>query len=211
MGTYYTPAAPVFTEGYLFKPETKIYVGTANTWGSLDRTGWTYSTYSVAIGLTAARYEIGKVKSLSFTHNPDITEVEGANVQDSSIYDVVGEETTLSVEVMEWNPQTLVLAFPTGEYWHLADEYIIAFGGGCTIRSRPISLEWTNSACGAPSTPAIGTGLSGGVFTLYDCLADQFNWDPWTAAELNTVPIEFKVRPVLTLPKGRRLGSLCLY
>ena len=212
-GTYYSPAAPTIADGFFLQPESRVLVGTEYLYGSLEIVSWTYLTYTASIGLTAGQsIDVGALDSLSFSHIPTFEAVESANVQDSNIWVLSGEETTLSIGLRQFNPILLNMAIGTGTLYELGDERLITFGGKCDMATRPISIEWLNVACQAPSSEDITGGVSGGVLTLYDCFASSgFPWDDINAGALNVLTLEFQVRPVLAHALGNRLGSLYLY
>jgi len=211
-GTYYTVSAPTITAGFFVKPETRMCIGTNALYASLDNTSWTYVTYEASIGMrTGLFFDVGQVADLSWQHKPEFAAVEGFNVTDDSIWEVTGEETMVTVEIQELNPQILELAVGTGAMYTLGVERLITFGGGCTLRNRPVSLEWTNEACGAPTAQDASAGITGGVLTLYDCfISSGLEWS-MNAKETNTIPLEFQARPVLARAAGNRLGNLYLY
>lgn len=212
MATYYTPAAPTVTGGFFLKPEARILVGTFPLYQSLETSSWTYTTYEASIGLQAGKFfELGQVADLSFQHTPSYEAVEGFNVSDDTVYEVTGEETMVSVEIQEFHPQILEVAMGTGTKYTLGSETLITFGGGCTMRNRPISVEFTNQACEAPSAADISTGISGGVLTIYDAFVSSgLEWS-MNARETNTASFEFTARPVYARAVSNRLGTLYLY
>ena len=212
MATYYSPSAPTVTAGFFLKPEGAIKIGTENKYGSLDVSSWTYTTYEASIGLQSGKnFELGQVNDLSWSHQPSFEPVESFNVSDDSVYQVTGEETKVTVEIYEFHPQILELAVGTGNRYVLGTEQLLTFGGGCTMRSRPISVEFTNTSCDKPDSEDTSSGISGGVLTIYDAfISNGIDWS-MTAREYNTVSFEFTARPVLDRSAGNRLGSLYLY
>jgi len=212
MATYYTPSAPTITAGFFLKPEGAIKIGTSNLYGSLETSSWVYSTYEASIGLQAGQsVEIGGVADLSWSYEPTYEPVETFNLALNTVYQVTGEETRLTIEILEFKPQTLELALGTGTMYSLGNERVYTFGGGCTMRSRPISVEFTNDSCDAPSSEDVTSGISGGVLTLYDVfVSGGLEW-AMNSRENNTVSLEFTAKPVTARSRGNRLGSLYLY
>ncbi len=212
-GTYYSPASPTVATGFLLQPEGRVLFGTEYLHGSLDVTSWTYSTYTASIGIQSAKgMDLGTLESLSFSHVPTFEAVESANIQTSNVWVLTGEETTLSVGLRQFKPEVLAKALGTGTHYALGDEALITFGGKCDMQTRPLSIEFTNVACQAPSSEDIANGVTGGVLTLYDTfISSGLPWDDINAGTLNTLALEFQVRPVLTLALGNRLGNLYMY
>lgn len=212
-GTYYSPSAPVVAEGFLLQPESRILLGTEYLHGSLDITSWTYATYTASIGLQAGKsLDLGSLDSLGFSHVPAYEPVESANLQTSNIWVLTGEETTVSIGLRQFDPTVLNMALGTGVMYVLGDERVITFGGKCDLQTRPMSIEFLNVSCDAPSAEDIAGGVSGGVLTLYDTFSSSgLPWDDINAGALNVLSLEFQVRPVNALALGNRLGSLYLY
>lgn len=212
MATYYTPAAPTVTGGFFLKPEGRILVGTSSLYGSLETTSWTYTTYEASIGLDAGQFfELGQVADLSWQHTPEYEAVEGFNITDDAIYEVTGEETMVTVEIQEFHPDILELAVGTGNRYTLGVEELITFGGGCEMKNRPLSIEFTNQACEAPAAEDITGGISGGILTIYDAfISNGIDWS-MPAKENNTASFEFTARPVLERANGNRLGNLYIW
>lgn len=212
-GTYYTVAAPTATKGFLFQAESQVRIGTSALYGSLETTSWTYATYEASIGLVNGNsYDVGLLDSLSFTHEPTIEPLESANVADASVYLVTGEETTVEIGVQQFDPRTLEMAMATGVMYSLGNERLITFGGGCSVKNRPLSIESGNVACDSPTSPNISNGITGIVVTLYDTVCTSgLPWDSIVAGEINTLSLTFEARPVLARAKGNRLGTVYLY
>lgn len=212
-GTYYTPSAPTVSEGFLLQAESKVMMGKGYLTASLETSSWPYSSYSASIGLAAGQgIDLGSVESLGFSHVPTFEAVESANVQNSNIWILSGEETSLSVGLREFNPEVLRQALGTGIQYNLDDERLFTFGGKCEMQTRPLSVEWLNVACGAPTSEDITGGVTGGVLTMYDTFVSSgLPWDDMNAGAINTISIEFQVRPVLSYALGNRLGNLYLY
>jgi len=212
MATYYTVSGPTVTGGFFLRPEGRILVGTSALYGALDITSWTYTTYEASIGLQDGQsFELGQVSDLSWQHAPEYEAVEGFNVADDSVYEVTGEETMVTVEIQEFHPEILEVAVGTGNRYTLGTEMLLTFGGGCTMRNRPISIEFTNAGCEAPSSANITNGITGGVLTIYDAfISNGIDWS-MNARESNTASFEFTARPVSARAAGNRLGNLYLY
>jgi len=187
-------------------------IGYNALYASLETTTWAYATYEASVGMDAGTFfDVGQVADLSWQHKPDFAAVEGFNVMDDSIWEVQGEETMVTVEIQELKDYIFELAVGTGTMYTLGVERLITFGGGCTMRNRPISLEWVNDACDAPTSQDVASGISGGILTLYDCFVSSgLEWS-MAAKETNTIPLEFQARPVLARSRGNRLGNLSLY
>lgn len=211
-GTYYTVAAPTVTAGFFVRPETSMRIGTLAKYGALDVSSWTYTAYEVSVGLQAGNsFDVGQVNDLSWKHVPDYTPVEAFNLTDDSVWEVQGEETMCTVEIVQLDPRIFELGVGTGQMWTLGVERLIAFGGGCTLRNRPLSLEWSNAGCNVPASQDVSAGISGGVLTLYDCFVSSgLEWS-MNARETNTLSLEFQARPILERAAGRRLGSCYIY
>lgn len=212
-GTYYTPSAPTVSEGFLLQAESKVMVGQNYLYSSLETSSWTYQTYTASIGLAAGQgIDLGSVESLGFSHVPTFEAVESANIQTSNIWILTGEETTVSIGLREYRPEILRMALGTGIQYNLDDERVTTFGGKCDMLTRPLTIEWLNVACQAPSSEDITGGVTGGVLTLYDTFCSSgLPWDDINAGALNTISLEFQVRPVLTHALGNRLGNMYLY
>ena len=213
MGTYYSPAAPTVAQGFLLQPESRVLLGTQYLYGSLEVASWTYATYTASIGLqTGKGIDLGTLESLGFSHVPTFEAVEAANLQSSNVWVLTGEETTLSIGLRQFKPEVLGQALGTGTQSALGDEFVTTFGGKCDMATRPVSIEFTNVACQAPSSADIAGGVTGGVLTLYDTfISSGLPWDDINAGALNTIAIEFQVLPVLSLALGNRLGNLYLF
>lgn len=213
MGTYYTPSAPTIAEGFLFQPESRVLLGTNYLYGSLEVTSWTYLTYTASVGLQDGEsIDLGTLESLGFSHVPTFEPIEAANLQSSNVWVLTGEETTLSIGLRQFNPYLLNMALGTGTNYRLGEENLITFGGKCDMLTRPMSIEFNNVGCQAVSSADIDSGVSGGVLTLYDTFCSSgLPWDDINAGTLNTLALEFQVRPVLAHALGNRLGNLYLF
>lgn len=209
VGTYFTTAAPSDALGFMVQAESRVRMGTANLYGALEVTSWTYSTYQASIGLQAGKaIDLGQVESLGFTHTPTFEPLESANIQQPSIYTLTGEETTLTVGLRQFDPRVLEVALGTGILYKLGNEYLITFGGACNVTSRPMEIAITNIGCDKPSSPNATNGITGMVLTIYDALATSgLPWDEIVAGEINSIELEFAAKPVLARSLGNRLGD----
>ncbi|NIR26611.1 MAG: hypothetical protein GWN77_06555, partial [Gammaproteobacteria bacterium] len=152
MATYYTPSAPTVSQGFLLQPESRVLLGTQYLYGSLEVSSWTYATYTASIGLQAGQsIDLGGLESLGFSQVPTFEPVESANIQDSNIWVLSGEETTVSVGLRQFDPRVIQMALGTGTMYNLGDDRVITFGGKCDMTTRPLSIEWSNVGCYAPS------------------------------------------------------------
>jgi hypothetical protein len=211
MGTYYSPAAPTVEEGFLLQPESRVVLGDAYLYGSLETSSWTYASYTASIGLDSGE-DLGILESLGFSQVPTFENVEAANIQTSNIWVLTGEETTVTIGLREFQPAVLHQALGTGVLYALGDERLITFGGLCSMTTRPLSIEFSNVACQVPAAEDIANGVSGGVITLYDTFVSSgLPWDAIDAKTLNNVTLEFQARPVLALARGNRLGNMYLF
>jgi hypothetical protein len=213
MATYYTPSAPTVNEGFLLQPESRVLLGTQYLYGSLEVSSWTYATYTASIGLQAGQsIDLGGLESLGFSQVPTFEPVESANIQDSNIWVLSGEETTVSVGLRQFDPRVIQMALGTGTMYNLGDDRVITFGGKCDMTTRPLTIEWSNVGCYAPSSVDIDNGVSGGVLTLYDTfISSGLPWDDMNAGTLNVISLEFQVMPVLSHSLGNRLGNMYLF
>lgn len=208
----YLPAAPVVTEGFFMRPEVRVLVGTGYLWTSLERISYSYNYYSAPIGLLSGQYfEIGALASITPVLNRTWTAVDSANLPQGRLYDLTSEEITVTIEAMELQPQLVDLLLTTAGVSY-SNQYMWAIGGGCTTVTRPISIEWTNVACNAPTAANISTGISGGILTIYDALCTSgLNFGTMARNAQNNYSMTIIGRPVLELPSGKRIASLLLY
>ena len=143
---------------------------------------------------------------------PTIEPLESANIADATIYLVTGEETTVEVGIQQFDTRTLEIAMSTGVMYALGNERLITFGGGCTIKNRPLSIESGNVACDAPTSPNVSNGITGIVVTLYDVICSSgLPWDSIVAGEISVIDLTFEARPVLARARGNRLGTIYVY
>lgn len=211
-GTYYTVSAPNVVPGLLVRAESAVKIGTSALYGSLDTTTWVYSTYEASVGLASGQsFDLGQVADISWSHKPSYEAVESFNTSDDYLWDVTGEETMVTIEIQQIDPRVLELAVGTGTMYTIGVERLLTFGGGCTMRNRPISIEFINDSCNAPTSQDALSGISGGVLTIYDAfISSGLEWS-MAAKEVNTIPLEFQARPVLARARGNRLGNLYIY
>jgi len=210
------PSAPTTLAGYRLKPEAVVRVGKLNMFGSLDSHSYAYTTWGIPVGMdsVAGQYiELGGLVSvganLALTWEP----VETANLPQGTIYDLTSEELTITVEVQEFRPELFELMMHTTALTEeTGKQKLYATGGGCSMVSRPITIEFTNVACDKPSSPDLASGVSGGILTVYDAIiSNGMNFENINRNNLNTISLEFRAKPVPYFPQGRRLCSLWLY
>jgi hypothetical protein len=213
-----TPTAPTVTEGYLVKAESRVLLGMFTWETALDITSTAYTTYGIHVGMRpngalTFSTELGFLESVGFSYVPTWEAVDSANVASGAVYDMTSEELTLSIGLRQFNPYAIRIALNSGVFYTLGTEVLYAFGGGCTLVNRPIVIEFTNQACAVPTVPNVLTsGITGGILTAYDCICTSgLPWDAIARNEHNLLSLEFKGRPLLSKPLGRRLGSLFLY
>jgi hypothetical protein len=116
------------------------------------------------------------------------------------------------VGVQQFDTRTLEVAMATGTMYTLGDEKLITFGGGCSVKNRPIAIESGNVACDAPTSPNVANGVTAIVLTLYDCICTSgLPWDAMVAGEISVLDLTFEARPVLARAKGNRLGCIYVY
>lgn len=214
VGTYFTTGAPQDALGYMIQSESRVRVGTANLYGSLETTSWAYTTYGASIGLQANKsIDFGQIESLGFTHAPSFSPLESANVQAPSVYILESEETTVSIGVQQFNPKVLELAIGTGTLYKLGNEYLIPFGGACTKLSVPLEIAVTNIGCNRPTSPdAAASGITAIVLTLYDVQATSgLDWGDIIAKEINNFTLELAAKSVNSKAIGNRIGCIYLF
>jgi|WetSurMetagenome_2_1015567.scaffolds.fasta_scaffold167871_3 hypothetical protein len=208
----YAPAAPTVTEGFFVKPEVRVLVGTSTLWGSLERISYSYNYYATPIGLLAGQsFDVGALASIEPVLNRTFEAVDAANLPAGRLYDLTSEEVSLSLTVMEMKPQLVDLLLATTGVTY-SNQYMWALGGACVGSTRPISIEWTNVNCGAPTSANISTGISGGILTIFDGMVTSgLNFGAMARNGQNNYAITIVGRPVLSMPAGKRLCSLWLY
>lgn len=216
-----TLSSPTSTLGFFIRPETKVWVGEARLWatgglfagGGATGRDWIYEIYEASIGLqSAVGIEVGALNALSFAYEPDRSPIEIINIADAPAYELVGEECTVSMELLEWNPDIISLVIGSGQYHTItANDALVRFGGGCAITSRPIVIEGVNASCYISDITDLDTGLRAFVLTLYDCLCTSGLSVDFTAAENAPIATEWQVLPVLILDGGNRLGNMYMY
>jgi hypothetical protein len=208
-----TLTSPTTQLGYFVRPESKVKLGTGSLWAALDNTSYLYTTYEASIGLQAGEtIEIGSLNALSFNYAPDRQPIEIINIADSPAYELVGEETTVSMELLEWQPDVLAIVIGSGQYHTVTgNDALIRFGGGCVVDDRPLVIEGVNASCQAGSVTDLNDGLEAYVFTLYKAICTSGMSADFTAAENSPVATEWTLLPQLTLDGGNRLGNLYFY
>lgn len=212
MATYGTPTAPHPTIGYLVDAQARVLLG-LNGASDLEATSWPAQTYSTPIGLAAgAGLELGTLANLNFASTPTFEAVEAANLQGALFYELGGEECSINVEVMELKPQTLSLALATGHLYILGAEALISWGGGCQGKEMPLVIEFTSQLCKAPTTPDIGSGITGGIITFYKAICTSgLNWAAFNATARTTIALTFQARHDHDRSDGNKIGNMYLY
>lgn len=211
-GAYCIPSAPTITAGFFLRLESRVLIGTSALYGSLETSSWAYTTYEASVCLQAGTFiDAGQVADLSWSHKPTYEAVDGANIATATVWDVMGDETTLTVEIQEFHPEIIEVALGTGAAYDLTTEWLFTFGDGCVLRNRPICIQATNQSCNAPTTQNIDNGIQGLCLTLYDTLCTSGIEMGFTAGAEMSAPLEFTCRPVMERAAGNRLGSLSLY
>lgn len=211
MGTYATPTSPTLTRGFLVRSESRVLLG-INGETDLETTSWPASVYSAPIGMASGQgLDLGYLADLSWSQVPAIEPVEGVNVQNDRFYEITGEESTLTVAIREFKPQVLAEAIASGKLYVLGDEALITFGGDSSVDELPLVVEFTNLQGGAPSSANIGSGITGGILTLYKTVITGGLEMAFSAREVAQVPLEFRVIPDTDKAAGNRLGNLYLY
>jgi hypothetical protein len=196
----------------MLRPETRVLLGTGGT-TDLESTSWLALVYSAPVGLGSGKgIDLGALADIGFNHAPKIEPVPNINYQEETQYDVTGEELTVTVTIKEWRIQVLQHAIATGRLRVHDIEAQITFGGGCAIAYYPLVIEFSNVSCNAPSSQNIGSGITGGILTLYKTMqVGGLPWDAITAKELNPIKLTFKAVADTTRAKLNRLGNLYLY
>lgn len=216
-GSYYPGgvSAPTVVEGLLMQSESRVLLGDAYLYGSLETSTWTYNAYTAPIGLNSGHgIDLGMLGTLGFSHVPTYEPVESANIQDSTVWNLTGEETSVSLGLRQFDVDVLNIAFGTGTLYKFAadTEALITFGGKCTMTTRPLVIEAANVSCDAPTSEDVDAGVTGAVLTLYDVMCSSgIPWDDINARAINELALEFQARPVLAHARGNRLGNFYLW
>jgi len=211
-GTYGTPTAATLTPAFLLRPETRVLLGVGGS-TDLETASWPYQVYGASIGLGAGKgIDMGLLADIKFKHAPKIEPVAGVNYQEDTVYELTGEECQVDIGVKEVKTHWLQQAVAAGVLRILGTEALLTFGGGCAITYYPLVIEFTNSGCNAPTSPNIGSGITGGILTLYRTIQiGGLSFDALTAKAEVTIPLSFKVVADTTKAKKNRLGNLYLY
>lgn len=214
VGSYFTTASPVVLAGLVVQSETRVRIGTARLYGSLEVTSLPYTTYQASIGLVAGNsFDLGEVASLGFEHVPTFEQPDVANVLQSSLEVLTEEETTISIGIQQFDPRVLELLVGTGVMYTFGNERVIIVGGKCNTARRPIEIAATNIGCNAPATPTSTlTGISGIVITVYDAnCTSGLPWGDILANEINVLDTEWMAHPVTERAVGNKLFSIYLF
>jgi hypothetical protein len=211
-GAYCSPSSPTITEGFFVRVESRALLGTNELYGSLETSSWAYTTYEASVCLQAGQFlDMGQLADLKWSHKPQYEAVDGANIATARIYDVMGDEAMLTIEIQEFHPEIIDVALGSGAYYDLVTEALFTFGDGCALKPRPICIQSTNQSCNKPDSEDIANGITGACLTLYDALCTSgIEWG-MLAGEINTIPLEFTLRPVMARAAGNRIGCLNLY
>lgn len=209
-GTLTTPTTQL---GYFVKPESKVLLGKSSLWGSLETASYLYTTYESSIGLTGGQeIEVGSLNALSFNYTPDRQPVEIINIADAPAYELVGEETTVTMELIEWQPDVIALVIGSGQYHKVTgNDALIRFGGGCSTDDRPLVIQGVNASCQVGTVTDLTDGLQAYVLTLYKTICTSGMSIDFTAVENAPITTEWQVLPVLALDGGNRLGNMYFY
>ena len=91
-GEYGGAVSPETTLGMLVQANAGVKIGTMSTFGSLETTSLTYTSYSASIGLLSAEsFNVGEVSSLGATINATAEPFESVNVRPSpSLFPTIG-------------------------------------------------------------------------------------------------------------------------
>jgi hypothetical protein len=216
-----TLTSPVCTDGFFMRPETKVRIGTAQLWatgglwnttGGSDR-AYIYDTYAASIGLqTGEGLTLGCLNALSFSYEPDRQPVEVVNIADAPAYELVGEECTVTIELLQWDADVIAVVFGSGQYHTVTgNDALVRFGGGCATATRPVVIEGVNVSCNIGDITALANGLSAFVLTLYNCTCTSGFQADFTASENTAISTEWQVLPVTALEAGNRLGNLYMF
>jgi hypothetical protein len=214
MGSYGTSAAATLSPAFLIRPQTRVRLGTGGL-ADLETTSWLYSTYSASIGLANGKgLDLGLLAALAWRLQPSIEAVAGINYQEETVFEVTGEECEVSLTLREFHIDALAQAIATGVVYTIGDptEALLTFGGSCTIKYYPLVVEFSNVGCQAPATAGLGSGITGGILTLYKTAQiNGIDWAAVTAKEGSSLELVYRAVPDTTKSKGNRLGNLYLY
>lgn len=213
-GNYFTTASPSVLAGLMLQSETRVRVGTARLYGSLEVSSDLYTTYEASIGLQAgASFDLGELDSLGLEHVPSFEKPDTANVLQSSVEILSEEETTINMGVRQFDPRLLEVAVGTGVMYTLGNERLITVGGKCNTLRRPVEIAATNIGCNAPTTPGSTiVSIAAIIITVYD--ANVQNGLPWSdivAGKLNVLDLEWMAHPVNDRGLGNRLFNIYVF
>lgn len=213
MTSYFTGGDPQVLAGVLMQSGTRVRVGTARLYGSLETTSPAYIALNTPIGLTENSVDLGELASLGFEHVPSFEEPDVANVLQSSIQVLADEETTISIGVRQFDARVLELMIGTGTMVELGDARLIKVGGKCSTSRAPIEIFAQNIGCNAPvAETSVLTGITAIVVTAYDCQCTSgLPWGDIVAGELNTLDSEWTVYPVTSHALGNKLFNMFIY
>lgn len=210
-GAYFTTAGPTILTGIMMQSETRVRVGTARLWGSLEVSSAAYGAYMASIGLRDGFcWDLGLLASLSFEHVATMSEPDVANLLTSPVEFLETEEVTIGIGIYQFDARTFELALATGTMYQLGNERLFVVGGKCTTDRRPIEIAAENIGCYAPdAVSSVLTALSAIVITVYDAQCTSgLPWSEMLANTINTIELEFNAKQVTTLQAGNRLFSL---
>lgn len=214
MSSYFTGTGPQVVAGLIMQSETRVQIGTARLWGSMEVSSAAYLTYTASIGLQSGKgIDLGELESIGFSHAPTFENPDTANVVRSSLELLTEEETTISLGIRQFDPQVLELMVGTGVMYTLGNARLITGGGKCTTEKRPIEIYASNIGCNAPAAEqSVLTGITAIVITAYDCSCTSgIPWDDILANEINVLDTEWTVHPVNSLDAGNRRFSVFIY
>jgi len=206
------PAAPTISRGFFMKPEVRVLIGTEYLWGSLDMTSYSYTNRSIPVGLANGKFfDIGAITNLEPVLTKTWEAVETSNLPKGTIYDLIDEECTVTINVVEVKPQLVDLLLATTGLVQ-DNQYLWSMGGGCASITRPVCIEWTNVNCDAPTSESMSVGISGGMLTIFDAVCTSgLNFGSLNRAQMTNIAVTLTGRPVMSLPVGKRTASLWLY
>lgn len=214
MSSYFTGTGPQVVAGLIMQSETRIQVGTARLYGSLEVSSPAYLAYQASIGLQSSLgIDLGEVESIGFEHAPSFESPDTANVVRSSLELLTEEETTITIGIRQFDARILEVMVGTGVMYTLGDARLITGGGKCTTEKRPIEIFANNIGCNAPAAEqSVLTGVTAIVVTAYDCSCTSgIPWGDILANEINVLDTEWTVHPVNSLAAGNRRFSIFIY